>query len=785
MMKSSFLLSVLVGAWMLGASGGLVDATSSVVSSTPIVTPSSAAASSSSSAPRQVYITNTGVRQVTNERLTRNFILMNGGSEFFDPVQVGWENTCREYGTNCRYFKAPAENCSVWVTDLLQEFVAQNDTIDGIAMAPCDIDIITPLLWFVTQEANIPIVLFDNDIPQNVSGRSAYIGTDNLFLGRTMANVLKQLRPEGGTFGILSGSNKTNLDERIQGFREEISRNNDQEDKAKWDELDKSPMYDIGREILKAQDMMDLNPTAIMVMYQTPMRSDNWTDLIEINRDRNVTIVGSDSSDYQIEYLNRRYVDGLVGQLPYDMGRVSLEVLHELATTGTLKQDKYGTSLVSYTLIPLVLPEVKLDENLLGNLVYVGYCCFGIVVVSVLASASWTTYYREELVVRAAQPFFLLMVAGGVLLLSSTLVPLSFDDGGKPEEMSQVGSVGICMSIPWLAFTGFTVTFSALFSKTWRVNRLFRAKVQHARIQVTEKDVLAPFAILFTSNIVVLICWTKLDPLTYTREESDGLDFWNRVISTYGVCRSEHPIPYLTVLAVINFSVVAIACWQAFQARDIKSEFSESKYIGSAMSSLFQGFLTGIPILVIVKDTPKAFYIVLTLTIFLLCMAVLLLIFLPKVVLQREYSTMTEAEQKRVMAEGIKQSQPKSSYMTPELSPPVFDSSAQDPSVLQDKKTTYGSAVKEQVASTTTTIKKSVPNPPPDPEDENGSTQDMTPPSFVSKPMENDNVEISMTSMLSVGPSQGDDTNMSTLTPSSPVSSRRSVPESAATVVDA
>ena len=30
------------------------------------------------------------------------------------------------------------------------------------------------------------------------------------------------------------------------------------------------------------------------------------------------------------------------------------------------------------------------------------------------------------------------------------------------------------MSIPWLAFTGFTIAFCALFSKTWRrVNQLF------------------------------------------------------------------------------------------------------------------------------------------------------------------------------------------------------------------------------------------------------------------------------------------------------------------------
>jgi gamma-aminobutyric acid type B receptor len=126
---------------------------------------------------------------------------------------------------------------------------------------------------------------------------------------------------------------------------------------------------------------------------------------------------------------------------------------------------------VSYNLIPLELPPLDVDENLLGNLKYVGYTFFGIVAFTVLLSVYWTVYHRKSIVVRAAQPFFLVMVAVGVQLMSSALVPLSFDDGGDPENNTEAFNVGVCMSIPWLAFTGFTITFSALFSKTWRVNR--------------------------------------------------------------------------------------------------------------------------------------------------------------------------------------------------------------------------------------------------------------------------------------------------------------------------
>lgn len=124
-------------------------------------------------------------------------------------------------------------------------------------------------------------------------------------------------------------------------------------------------------------------------------------------------------------------------------------------------------------------------------------------------------------------------------------------------------------------------------------------------------------------------------------------------IESHGVCRSDNAVAFLTPLACINFVVVLIACWQAFKGRNVSSEFAESKYIGLSVASLFQAFLTGLPIVVIVKDEPKAFYLVLVLMIFVLSEVILLLIFLPKIFLAYQYSGMSEADQKKVMRDRI------------------------------------------------------------------------------------------------------------------------------------
>jgi hypothetical protein len=112
----------------------------------------------------------------------------------------------------------------------------------------------------------------------------------------------------------------------------------------------------------------------------------------------------------------------------------------------------------------------------------------------------------------------------------------------------------------------------------------------------------------------------------------------------------------LLPLALINFAGVAIAAWQAYRTRDIEDEFSEAKYIGLAICTMLQAFLTGIPVIAVVKDMPQAYYIVLTMIIFILCLSWLLLIFLPKMLLHRSYSKLSEREQKKKLLQKVKDS---------------------------------------------------------------------------------------------------------------------------------
>lgn len=67
-------------------------------------------------------------------------------------------------------------------------------------------------------------------------------------------------------------------------------------------------------------------------------------------------------------------------------------------------------------------------------------------------------------------------------------------------------------------------------------------------------------------------------------------------------------------------------------------EFAESKYIAISIFFLFQLLILGIPILVIARDDTNAYYLVMSLIIFLMSFGTTLLIFIPKVLAHRRRS---------------------------------------------------------------------------------------------------------------------------------------------------
>lgn len=156
---------------------------------------------------------------------------------------------------------------------------------------------------------------------------------------------------------------------------------------------------------------------------------------------------------------------------------------------------------------------------------------------------------------------------------------------------------------------------------------MYRNALKFRRLKVSETDVLLPFGILFTLNLTILLVWTLVDPMYWTRVPISET-------ASYGSCSVSGNVTWkvsLSLLAVLNGAALFLANFQAYQARNLSTEYGESKYVAMAMASTLQVLLVGIPLLFLVNENPAANYFVRCTIVFVICISILTLIFIPKI----------------------------------------------------------------------------------------------------------------------------------------------------------
>ncbi|CAB9504717.1 acid type B receptor subunit 2 [Seminavis robusta] len=277
------------------------------------------------------------------------------------------------------------------------------------------------------------------------------------------------------------------------------------------------------------------------------------------------------------------------------------------------------------------LRDVYIPKESLNQLTGVrplGLALMIIIMVSSIACVAWVFLNRSTRIVKAAQPFFLDLIAVGAIVMSFSILTMSVDDSMA----SQTGCNIACMATPWLAATGFTLIFSALFSKIWRLKLIMDNARKFKRVELTIKDVILPLVVLLCLNVVFLSIWTAVDPLVFVRIDTGRTD--SGELSSYGKCSPTGGVVatvMLSFILAINLIAVLLANFKAYQTRNLSTDFSESKYIALCMASILEALLIGAPLVVLAGKNPTASFVVQSMLVFVVCMSVLGLMFLPKV----------------------------------------------------------------------------------------------------------------------------------------------------------
>ena len=123
------------------------------------------------------------------------------------------------------------------------------------------------------------------------------------------------------------------------------------------------------------------------------------------------------------------------------------------------------------------------------------FCAFSIV--TAFGFGLWTWFKRSTRVIQASQPFFLYLVCTGVIMVAASIIPYSINDKNRNLETEDCSWA--CTAVLWLLFPGISIVFSALFTKTYRINLIMKNSKKFRRIKVTIRQTL-------TTMAVMLIC---------------------------------------------------------------------------------------------------------------------------------------------------------------------------------------------------------------------------------------------------------------------------------------
>jgi len=239
----------------------------------------------------------------------------------------------------------------------------------------------------------------------------------------------------------------------------------------------------------------------------------------------------------------------------------------------------------------------------------------------------WTKHNSLMPVVKSSQPFFLIMLCIGVIILISSIIPIIIDHDG----MTTIESTIICNSIPWLVVIGISVILSALSTKAYRVNKIWRSakRLQHIKVALTKKDIAVPMVLLLSANIIILSAMVTIAPSQWGIIVQSEDDF-GRPNKKYAQCSHTDQTPYFIAMGILNATLLIVAIIEAYQARSLSTEFSETQYILMALVSVLLVLFVGSSILFIARDNPDAIVLVGSAIIFVTCSCFLLLIFVPK-----------------------------------------------------------------------------------------------------------------------------------------------------------
>lgn len=274
-------------------------------------------------------------------------------------------------------------------------------------------------------------------------------------------------------------------------------------------------------------------------------------------------------------------------------------------------------------------------------------------VVGIICSAGFLYFNisnRKHRVIKMSSPKLNNIIILGCILCYASVVLLGLD-----ARFLDIGEYGyICNARTIVLSFGFSLSFGAMFSKTWRVHKIFTAAKTLKKMAIRDFRLLVIVASLLLVDLVFLSTWVAIDPLKteilrfeeLTQKEQDVI-----IIPALFQCTCRYKTYFLGVLFGYKGILLLFGLFLAWETRNVTiPALNDSRYIGMSVYNVVVLSIIG-AIEAIALDGSmyyKAPYAVSSLCLIVCTTATLLLVFVPKM-----YHFLTKDESLTTQAPGM------------------------------------------------------------------------------------------------------------------------------------
>lgn len=241
-------------------------------------------------------------------------------ADFWDTVNTGALDAGEELGININLVAPPTESDIDVEISLINDAISQG--VDGILVGPLDTDLINDTLASAIQ-AGIHVVTIDSSV--TYEGVSSFIGTQSETAGKVAGRESANILNEQGNIIVLSHMETAQTSiQRKQGFIDEIKNYPNISIVA---ELCGNNDVDYATTLL--QEVLYQNDDVQLIYATNENMAVSACKVVESMGLSNTYVVGWDSSNTEIEYLNKGILAGMMVQNPYNFGYLGTRICYK------------------------------------------------------------------------------------------------------------------------------------------------------------------------------------------------------------------------------------------------------------------------------------------------------------------------------------------------------------------------------------------------------------------------------------------------------------------------